>query len=197
MTEIIWLDSHPPPRPIVSTRNKLSEAITLTRPTISCTMSTGFWCSVVVPPIAPAPDGLVPARCWAPALLAKRARMEGIASWLPMAGAGDLRTCPAPDKDDVLPVTELTLAAGLGVAWLDFMTASSTLVSINNQRDQCHGPEFKQSLKTCSTRLQTRLLPRNSSLSLCTSSAKAALAVTSPSSIACLSSATLYFLSSS
>lgn len=79
-------------------------------------MSTGFWCSVVPPPIALAPDGLTPVRCWDPALLANRARMEGMASWLPMAGGGDLRTVPAPVTDDVLPLTELTLAAELSVA---------------------------------------------------------------------------------
>jgi hypothetical protein len=78
----------------------------------------------------PDPDGLVApdARRVAP-LLASLARIAGIASLLPAADG--LRSA----RDDVLPLYELRLAVEVfNVAWFDFMTASSTFVSIDIAR---------------------------------------------------------------
>lgn len=64
----------------------------------------------------------------APPFLARRALIEGMASWLPITG--DLLLLP-PVSDDVLPAYELKLAVDMVAAWFDFITASSTFASAN------------------------------------------------------------------
>lgn len=60
--------------------------------------------------------------------MARRALIEGMASWLPI-------TCdlPPPVSDDVLPAYELKLAVEVFAAWFDFITASSTFASVNKE----------------------------------------------------------------